>query len=336
MKFLLIDTFNLFIRSFTSISSLNENGEHVGGVSGSILSLYYTIKRLEPDFVFLCYEGRNSGARRRKSFHNYKDGSKSPHTITKIESVNSENTFWSELFLFQQLVSLLPVCPISIDNLEADDVISFIINAFPKDEKIIVSTDKDYYQLIDDNTKVYDPKNKVLIDTPYIKEKYKILPINWLIVKCFLGDKSDNIKKIKGLGIKRINKFLPELIDREFRDLNSFLQYVKEKNDDKIFHYINDDILEDLKSNYKLMDLQNLNLSITSSEAIKNTLGSWKSEMDLINFRLLLQKNFINLEVSISSMTLIFRRLDYESKNFNEYVRQIWTGLPRLNNQSSS
>lgn len=321
MKILLVDAFNFFIRSFTTNTATNENGEHVGGIIGSILSLYTSIKKLEPDFVFFCYEGKNSGNRRRKSFHDYKSGRRSPHTIKDDDNINPKNDFWREILIFQDLISLLPICTLSVDNLEADDIISYICNNIIKTQKIIISTDQDYYQLIDDDTLIFNPIKKQLIDKVYIKEKFSVDPKNILIVKCMLGDKSDNIPKIPKLGIKKINKLFPELSTKIFNSLDSFITFYKNYD---IQNKILNENLDLLKSNYKIINLKNLNLSQISTGRLVNQIINWKPETDLVNFRLLIQKNFINMEVSFSSFTLAFRRLDYESQKFIKYIREIW------------
>lgn len=327
MRILLIDAFNFFIRNFTTNTVTNENGEHVGGIVGSILSLYSSIKNLEPDFVFLCYEGKNSGNRRRKSFHDYKSGRRSPHTISNTDNINPKNDFWKEILIFQDLIALLPICTLSVDNLEADDIISYICSNFKDDEKIIISTDQDYYQLIDNKTIIFNPVKKQLIDKVYIKEKFNVEPKNHLIAKCILGDKSDNIPKIPKLGIKKINKLFPELSTQVFESLESFLDFYKNsETQNKILK----ENLEILRSNYKVMNLLNLNLSPISVNRLVNQIINWKSETDLVNFRLLIQKNFINMEIPFSSFTFTFRRLDYESQKFIKHIREVWSRFSRL------
>ena len=155
-KIILVDTFNLFIRCFSTSQEVNENGLHIGAITSSVMSLYSWINKFSPDAMFLCYEGKKSGLRRRRSFHDYKDGRRNPHTISNIE-YNEKNAFWNELKVFFSLVEQMPFCNLSIDYLEADDVISYLSKKFKDDEVIIISTDEDYYQLISDNISVYSP-----------------------------------------------------------------------------------------------------------------------------------------------------------------------------------
>lgn len=326
MKYLLVDTFNLFIRCFSVNTKTDNSGLHIGGVAGSLVSLYSFCKTFEPDFVFLCYEGMNSGNKRRKSFHQYKDGRRSPHSISNLGNVNLTTDFWNQLQMFQDVVSFLPVCPISLDYLEGDDIISYLAHKFPDDNKIIVSTDKDYYQLINEKTQQFDPNRKVLINEDFILEKYAVSPNNWLIAKSFLGDSSDNVQKIPKIGIKTLNKLFPELKDRDFSDMQSFIDFQIEKNDEKINKILSVENTNVLKNNYDIMNLNDINriFSLRNIDGIKNVATKWEPDVDFVNLELYLRKNSINLEFPFSSVSYVFRRLDHESQKSISHIRQIW------------
>jgi 5'-3' exonuclease len=330
-KIILVDTFNLFIRCFSTSKELNENGLHIGAITNSVMSLYNWINRFNPDVVFLCYEGKKSGLRRRHSFHDYKDGRRSPHTISDIE-YNENNAFWNELKVFFTLVEQMPVCNLSVDFLEADDVISYLTKKFQDEEKIIISTDEDYYQLISDNTSVFSPTKTEKVGEEKIKGKmitkkvlldeYKIIPENWVIRKTLLGDKSDNIKKdFKGIGNKTIQKLFPELAEKEY-GIDDFWSLVKLKqNDNKKLQSLNNQvsIYYTLKNKYELMNLRNnKNISVTAINKLESSLKSWKPEYDHFNLNLLFQKNMIPLRIQFSSLSSTLRSLCYASTKFKE------------------
>ena len=331
-KILLVDFFNLFIRCYSTIKDVNEEGRHVGAITGSLMSLYSLYKKFEPNYIFLCYEGKNSGARRRKSFHDYKDGRKSPHTVFG-DSFTSPDEFWNELKLFHNLVSLLPICNLSIDYLEADDLISYLNFRFKDESKIIMSTDEDYYQLIDDNSTIYSPAKKnlagekgIIVDKKYLKEKFDILPENWLLRKSLMGDKSDNVEKsIKGLGNKTIQKLFPELGEKSF-SIDSFVDLIKSKDEKnkKIKELILDHNIEKIRNNFDLMNLLDFNkiFSLRNKTAIENQLKDWDEnvELDLFNLDLLLQKNMINLPISFQTFSFMFKRLHYDAQQFKGFI----------------
>ena len=68
----------------------------------------------------------------------------------------------------------LPVCQINIDYSEADDIIGALVARFKGKEKVIVSSDKDYFQLLDDSTLLYRPTQKQILNKNNIIKEYKI------------------------------------------------------------------------------------------------------------------------------------------------------------------
>jgi DNA polymerase-1 len=86
----------------------------------------------------------------------------------------------------------LPVKTISIDKVEADDIISYLSNVVvnkPEDKVFIVSSDKDFIQLVNDNVIVYRPMEKEYYTEQTVIDKYKMSPKNFVLCKIkFLGD----------------------------------------------------------------------------------------------------------------------------------------------------
>ena len=90
-----------------------------------------------------------------------------------------------------EYLSILPVSVISIDHVEADDVMAYISKQLCFKRSTIVSTDKDFLQLVDDETNVWNPTSKILLTPEKIKEIYKIIPENILLFRIFSGDTSN-------------------------------------------------------------------------------------------------------------------------------------------------
>ena len=86
-----------------------------------------------------------------------------------------------------------------------------------QDDKVfIISSDKDFLQLVSKNVIVYRPMEKKYYTEDVIKEKYKMPAKNFILYKTLLGDNSDKIKGVKGLGEKGLFKKFPELIEGDF------------------------------------------------------------------------------------------------------------------------
>jgi DNA polymerase-1 len=259
-KILLIDSLNLFFRNFAVLNHINSNGAHIGGVGGFLRSLGHLINYTEATEVYLIFDGRGSSTNRRNIIPEYKQA-RNLHRITNWEIFDDKNEeVDSQITQIQRIIEYLHTLPVkilSIDKLEADDCISFLSRYFNKIDKtnIIVSSDQDFLQLLNNKkTIVYRPIEKKYYTADTILQKYNILPENFIIYKTLLGDASDKIEGIKGLGPKKINSLFPELRDYKV-SLKDILDISISKKENHIIY--NRIILEydRLKKNYLVMDL---------------------------------------------------------------------------------
>ena len=102
----------------------------------------------------------------------------------------------------RQIGSLLGYPFINHESYEADDILGMISKyAFDNDiDMIIASSDKDLYQLINDNVFIFSPRGKEIIDSTWLQEKYRLNASQWIEMKMLMGDPSDNIPGIGGIG----------------------------------------------------------------------------------------------------------------------------------------
>ena len=120
----------------------------------------------------------------------------------------------------------MPITTISIDQIEADDVIAYLSSYF-KQKVIVLSTDKDFLQLVSDRVSVYSPSKKKMYTPNSLFDETGIWCENFIIYKALLGDKSDNIDGIKGIGPKTIEKNFPMLSEKRKIDLEMFSEFCK-------------------------------------------------------------------------------------------------------------
>lgn len=210
---MLIDGLNLFFRSFSAIDTLNPKGEHIGGLAGFLQSLAHLIKISDPKSVYIFFDGLNSTETKKMLVKEYKKGrgSGSRFKNTLFQSKEQEEKAKGEQLksLFEYL-KLLPVRTIILNGAEADDAISFTASVI-KENTVIVSTDKDFLQTCSDNNFVYSPNAKTVFTKKKVYEKFEVLAENFVIFKALIGDKSDNISGVKGIGPKKALKLFPEL-----------------------------------------------------------------------------------------------------------------------------
>ena len=256
---LIIDGMNTLIRSFSLLKAMNPSGAHVGGLVGFLRSLGYVTRITDPTRVIVIWDGKGGSANRKNIDPNYK-AQRATARITHwgLYDTKEQETeaLIGQLYRVQDYLECLPVHQLGIEKLEADDIMAYLAKrASSAGKKVtIVSSDKDFLQLVDDNIEIYAPVKKKTFNKDNIFDELKVLPENYNIVKALLGDNSDNLQGVKGLGIKTIVSEFPKLLT-ETTDLDYVFKVAEEKLEGKkIFAKIihNWDRVE---TNFKLMDL---------------------------------------------------------------------------------
>lgn len=261
-RILIIDGLNLFFRNFAMLNAVNPDGIHVGGLGGFFRSLGALIRQIEPTSVYVVFDGAGSANNRKNLLPEYKSG-RNLQRITNWEVFDShedeDDSKIDQIVRIIQYLKTLPVKTVSIDKVEADDIIAYLSKTLPqqdKDKIFIVSSDKDFIQLINKNVIVYRPIEKEFYTEETVKEKFNMSPSNFIIYKTLMGDNSDKVKGVKGLGEKKLHKLFPELQDRDL-SLNDVYNICESKFKE---HLVYARIIQDisaLEKNYKIMDLSN-------------------------------------------------------------------------------
>ena len=255
-RVLLIDGLNIFLRAFAVNGSLNEKGVPVGGIMGFMKSLAFAIREMEPTRVVVVYDGAGGSARRRKINPNYKS-QRVPKRVTKFDAFNSlEDEKQAMKIQFRRMLSyleLLPVDVYSVDHVQADDVIAYLAQNVFENEVIIMSADQDFLQLVNDRIVVWSPNKKKYYTKEQVFVEYGVPAHNFLMYKCLMGDKSDNLEGIKGLGPKKVAKVIPEITKREM-NLDYLIHYASTQ--DSLMHKRIVENRANLETNEKMMSLK--------------------------------------------------------------------------------
>jgi DNA polymerase-1 len=257
---LIVDSMNTFIRSFAMLQSMNPQGHHTGGLVGFLRSLGFLTRTIDPTRVICVFDGQASSSSRKSINPEYK-ATRNIKRITNWELFDDkEDEFASMTMQMHRLVEYLqclPVTLISIDKVEADDTISYLAQKFAANNKkvTIVSSDKDFLQIVDENIEVYSPIKKKTYQKKDIQQEIGLIPENYLIMKALLGDNSDNLSGIKGLGPKTLLKEFPQLINKPGVTLKDIYDICEQKlQTKKIFASIIYD-WDKVKTNWELMNL---------------------------------------------------------------------------------
>lgn len=315
-RVLLVDGLNTFFRSYATNPVTDNNGTPVGGLVGSLRSVGAVVRDLQCTQVIVVFDGKGGSSRRRKIFPNYKKDRKMTMRMNRQIDFDTweekEQNMKAQLIAFGQYLDLLPIKVMAVDNVEADDVIAYItLNYFKDDEKIIMSSDKDFLQLVDEKTKVWAPTKKKLYGIDEVIEEYQIHPYNITINRILDGDKSDNIDGVKGFGVKRLAKIFPFLKEEKKYELDEIKEYA-EQNVEKFR------LLQKLVDNYDIVERNNelMNLHLCNF--------SMNAKMKIQSFMNEEPKKLNKME-----LLLKFNRdgLSHAFKNFPEWVSKTFVNV---------
>jgi len=266
-KILLIDGTNYFTKYFFGNKAIDQFGLPVGGLVGFLIGLKNLIADNNPDEILIVFDGANNNSRKRKIDKDYKKGRKMSYV--DINPTDNEKIFDKQLSKLYTFLSYTPIRVFNMENCEADDVLSYIYyllnNLDENFEMKIVSNDNDFYQLINENTKVIDHRKKQTIDLVSFEEEFGFKPYNYHLYKTLSTDKSDNVKKI--FNKKKIFEYFNDILQSEkIYYLSEIENYIKEKE-------IEID-LDKLRDNYALVNLHESNISLNTKQMISSKLKS--------------------------------------------------------------
>ena len=295
-----IDGLNVFMRHFAANPSKSLNGQLCGGIIGFLSNIDHLARKFKPQKIIVAWEGGGS-FRRRAIDSNYKNGRR-PVRLNRSHYYNDiPDTEENRNYQLKTLIEILyktPIVQIYVNDCEADDVISYLVKTKKKNIlKIIVTSDKDYYQLLDENTKIWSPNKKQLIDDQYVLEKWSISSRNFCLARCFAGDSSDGIKGIKGAGFKTMSKRFPVLSQNKDVTINDIINESqnKVKSGCKIKLFGNIIINESkIRKNWKLMYLDSLMLSADQVKKINYQLENKESSINKMDLYKIINREGLN------------------------------------------
>jgi len=284
---LLIDGLNTFLRSFSLINHVNPSLNHVGGLTGFLKSIGYAIRINNPTYVIVIFDGIGSSNNKKNLFPDYKANRTTRRVINSAifgENIDDEKeAIATQMERLMHYLHCLPISIICIDGLEADDVIGYLATDFETNDAInkvtIMSADKDFLQLISDKVQVYSPSKKKIYQPKDVLEEYNISSKNYILQKILLGDQSDNIPGVPGLGPKKFEKFFPELSEDKEYNLTHLLVKSQEKlNEHKLYSTLLA-FKHQLIINNQLMNLKQLVISDENKSLIKQ-MARHKNELN--------------------------------------------------------
>ena len=205
--FAIIDGKSVFYRGYYAMPNLSTaDGRPTGGVYGFAALALEMVRQIQPDYVAVAWDKPKTNIRRRKAIYDGYKANRHP----------APPDFYVQIPILQDLLKALGWPLYQADDYEADDIMGTLSEAANKIgiHTILISSDLDMLQLIDDDTEVYALKkglsNLEKFDVLAFEQKYGIKVSQFLDLKSLKGDSSDNIPGVPGIGEKTAESLLQE------------------------------------------------------------------------------------------------------------------------------
>jgi len=202
MTLTIIDTFGFLFSNYYALPYLKaKNGTPTGMITGFMNFISNLGKDYKTDYILFSIDSKGDSFRK-EIFSDYK--------ANRPEAPEDLKT---QLPIAIDLIKKMGFKTIEIPGYESDDIIASISEVAKKKgiKVIVVTHDKDMYQLIDDDKVViYDPRKKLFINEEEAFKKFGVHPKDFIDFQALLGDSSDNIPGVKGIGVKTAAKLINE------------------------------------------------------------------------------------------------------------------------------
>lgn len=315
-KIILVDGNNLLFRSYyaTSYSGVimkNSKGFPTNGLYGFINMINKIIEEEKPNYILVAFDKGKTF--RHEKYSEYKAGRREMPEELKLQFPKAK-----------EVLDAMGIKHFEIDNYEADDIIGTLAKTVDMEDKFIatiISSDKDLLQLISKEVEVKLLKTKGFIrfDEKTFKDTYGTTPIHMIDLKALMGDASDHIQGVKGIGEKTAINLLTKYqsLDNVYEHLNEIGGKTKEKleqgKDDAYMSYDLATIYKEVPIPFSLEDCIYKGMNIKDYKDILEEL-EFKSLLKKINFEREEQQT-LNLDEDKEEKIQI---VDYKNFDFNK------------------
>lgn len=280
--------------------STNINGDLYGGALGFLTTLRILIRTFKPKRVYVAWEQGGACQRRKRIFSEYKANRVKQKDFDGLYK-NDRDALLSDtrnkaqqLQVLTKALGQLPIVQLYVPDCEGDDVVAYLVKRKLSQEKglkVIASADKDFYQLLEDPTvRIYSPMKKTLINAQDVIDEYGIAPRNFCLARTLVGDVSDNIDGVQGVGLKTAAKRFPILADvsQDYLpgDMESYaVQQIKElgKKAPKCYQDVIDN-MDTVKRNWQLMYLDTHNFAASQIQKIDTKVDGFSPVINNIEY----------------------------------------------------
>ena len=322
-KILLIDGNSILNRAFYGIMStkmlMTKDGTYTNAIYGFLAIMFKVMDEISPDYLMVTFDLKTE-TERHKLYKQYKATRK-----------GMPNELASQMPILKEILRDMNITIIEKEGFEADDVLGTVARMAEKDglDVIILSGDRDTFQLATDKTTIHIPHTKAgktevdNYDRKRIIEEYGIEPELLIEVKGLQGDTADNIPGVPGVGEKTALTLI-----REYKTIDKLYESV-EQNNDNLKGKLRDKIVENKDLAYLSRKLGTINTKVPIQEKIEDfKIKPWNEDKVLEKFKELNFSRYIdrfNLKESKEEKKIedLFELEIINENEINDIIKQI-------------
>lgn len=265
----IVDAHGFLHRNYHALPKLTTSkGEEVGAIYGFTRMLLKIIREKKPEYFAVCFDSPGKTFRY-EIFPEYKSNRK-----------KTEDSLKNQLHVAREIVTALGLSSISAEGVEADDIMATIARIAEENgfDAVIITTDKDMLQIVNEKIKLWDANNPVFTDYAAVLNKFKVTPQQMVDFLSLVGDSSDNVPGAKGIGPKGAQKLLTEygtldnILNAADHSLTSSFSYRDSSHDkssiDKLLEKVRNSKKDILLSKQLVLLNKNIPLNIKLSDLI--------------------------------------------------------------------
>ncbi len=310
---MLIDGLNMFIRSYIVNPTIDSKGNPIGGCMGFLKSLQKVVRMFQPDEVVICWDGQGGSQRRKAQNKNYKSGRSPVRFNRRMYELSPEEQEKNKAYQYMRLLEYLnemPIVQVVADNIEADDIIAILARSdhYAGKSKIIISSDKDFYQLCDNETVIYRPIQDTITTEETIVEEFGIHPNNFALARAIAGDPSDNIAGIPRVGLGTMKKRFEFLKEPEAVSSQELVEHCRGVGKKLSCHNKIISHSELVQSNYSIMQLYHPAMSPTTRNKIMYNVLEFSPEVNITTVKAMMIRDGIG-SYRFDDLYAAFRRI---------------------------
>lgn len=302
---------NLFVRSYCAYPTMSAHGYQMGGCVGFLKTLQRIVNEVMPSAVYVCWEGGGS-SKRRALLKEYKLN-RAPGRLNRFYEDDIPDTEENRKHQVEALLHMTrcaPVCQLYTPDCEGDDLVAYLCcGPLRHQDKVLVSSDKDLYQLLDQRTRLYSLQKKTFVTEETVMDEFRVQAKHFALAKALCGDPGDNVPGVKGVGFRTVSRLFPFLGQQDDVLLQDVINYAHAHVDEsRIYRRILDDE-EAVRRNWRLVYLDGSMISAQQRQLIDKRINDFEPKADRVKMVKALVKEGVN-DFDTESFFFAFRCID--------------------------